>query len=621
MGPKKYTQRVRDSNIATARNLVVRALGLLSTRDKYKVTIVSLGQVLLSFLDLLGVALIGVIGALTIRGVSNEAPGDRVSKVLEMMKLDGSTLQQQVTIIGLLACLVLVTRTIISITVTRRMFRFLSIRSSNLTIILLSKLLNQTISKINLRSNQEILFGLTNGVSIIYLGIIGTSVLILSDAALLIVLLVGITFVDPGTAVISIIFFGLIGFLMYFLSHKKVSILSRVNYEHTITSNELILQSIITFRELLVRNRRAHVVDKVEISRKIYTRTVSDLAFLPYISKYVIETSVIFVALLLGSYQFTVNDSSRAVATLSIFLAAGTRLAPAILRVQQSLLLVKGNLEVCRVTLDLVNELEQTPELNREDTTQFSKTHEGFLGKISLRNVTFTFNNSPDSFFNNVNLEIPVNRLTVIVGKSGSGKTTLVDLILGVLEIKSGEVLISGMRPLAAFQKWPGAVAYVPQDVAIVDGTIRENICLGFDVSEIPDEDVRWAAKIATLETFLSETKEDLESRIGVDGLKLSGGQRQKIGIARAVLSRPKLLILDEATSSLDGQAEAEVTEAINSIKFSTSVLMIAHRLSTVRNADKVLYMEAGKIIAEGSFDEVRKYVPDFDKQAKLLGL
>lgn len=612
---------MRDSNVASARNLIVRAWGLLSARDKYKVIIVSIGQILLSFLDLLGVALVGVIGALTIRGVSNQAPGDRSSEVLELMQLDGSTLQRQVTIIGLLACLVLVTRTIISITVTRKMFRFLSIRSSNLTTVLLSKLLNQTISKISRRSNQEILYGLTNGVSIIYLGIIGTSVLILSDAALLVVLLVGITFADPGTAVISIIFFGLIGTLMYFLSHKKVSILSKKNYEHTITSNELILQSINTFRELLVRNRRAHVVDKVEKSRKIYTRTVSELAFLPYISKYVIETSVIFVALLLGSYQFTVNDSSRAVATLSIFLAAGTRLAPAILRVQQSLLLVKGNLEVCRVTLDLVNELEQTPELNREKTSQFSKTHEGFIGKISLKNVTFAFNKMPQSFFNSVHLEIPVNRLTVIVGKSGSGKTTLVDLILGVLETKSGEVLISGMSPLAAFQKWPGAVAYVPQDVAIIDGTIRENICLGFDASEITEDDVIWAAKIATLENFLFGTKDGLETKVGTDGLKLSGGQRQKIGIARAVLSRPKLLILDEATSSLDGQAEAEVTDAINSIKFSTSVLMIAHRLSTVRDADKVLYIESGKIIAEGSFDEVRKHVPDFDKQAKLLGL
>jgi ABC-type bacteriocin/lantibiotic exporter with double-glycine peptidase domain len=247
--------------------------------------------------------------------------------------------------------------------------------------------------------------------------------------------------------------------------------------------------------------------------------------------------------------------------------------------------------------------------------------HEGFTADINLENVTFTFNKTSEPFIEKLNLRIPLNRLTVIVGKSGSGKTTLVDLILGVLETKSGKVLISGVPPLAAFQKWPGAIAYVPQEVSIVDGTIRENICLGFDMDEVLDEDVEWAVNIATLGNFLEQTPNGLETKIGTDGLKLSGGQKQRIGIARAVLSRPKLLILDEATSSLDGQAEYEVTEAINSIKFSTSVLMIAHRLSTVREADKVLYLDAGKVITEGTFEEVRNRVPDFDHQAKLLGL
>ena len=603
------------------RQLLKRAWALLSHRDKRKLLIVSLGQFLLTFLDLLGVALIGVIGALTIRGVSNQAPGDRVSKVLEFLNLEGSILQTQVSIIGLLACTVLITRTIISIIVTRKMFRFLSIRSGNLTTSLLSKLINQPISRINRRTNQEIIYALTNGVSIVYLGIIGTSVLLISDIALLIVLLAGIVIADLGTAVISIAFFGIIGALMYLMSHKKVSNLSKENYQHTINSNELILQSLNTYRELLVRNRRTYIVDKVNTSRKTYTKTVAELAFLPYISKYVIETSVIFIALMLGAYQFSVNDSSRAVATLSIFLAAGTRLAPAILRVQQSLLLVKGNLEVCRVTLDLNDELSESLELSKETGTKLKTDHGNFMGEIVLEKVSFAFNHSNEDFIHELDLRIPVNRLTVIVGKSGSGKTTLVDLILGVLEASSGKITISGHPPLDTFKKWPGAIAYVPQDVPILDGTIRENICLGYATVDILEEDVLWAANVATLIPFLDELAQGLETKVGTDGYKLSGGQRQKIGIARAVISKPRLIILDEATSSLDGQAESEITEAINSIKFNTSVLMIAHRLSTVREADTVLYVENGQIIAKGNFDDVRKQVPDFDKQAKLLGL
>lgn len=601
--------------------LLKRAWELLSRRDQLKLVIVSLGQILLSFLDLLGVGLIGVIGALAIRGVSNQAPGDRVSRVLEFINLDGSTLQTQVSVIGLLACAVLITRTMISIIVTRRMFRFLSIRSTNLTTTLLSKLINQSISKISMRTNQEIIYALTNGVSIVYIGIIGTIVLLISDVALLVVLLSGIIAADLGTAVISILFFGAIGLLMYLMSHKKVSSLSKENYQHTINSNELILQSLNTYRELLVRNRRTFVVDKVNSSRKTYAKTVAELAFLPYISKYVIETSVIFIALMLGAYQFSVNDSSRAIATLSIFLAAGTRLAPAILRVQQSLLLVKGNFEVCRVTLDLADELDCKPKLSEETSSKLNTEHGSFNGEIILDDVSFAFNHTEDDFIHHLDLRIPVNRLTVIVGKSGSGKTTLVDLILGVLETKSGKITISGLSPLETYKKWPGAIAYVPQDVPILDGTIRENICLGYDVANVSQEDILWAAKIATLQPFLENLSEGLDTRIGTDGYKLSGGQRQKIGIARAIISKPRLLILDEATSSLDGQAESEITEAINSIKSSTSVLMIAHRLSTVRGADKVLYVESGRVIAHGSFNEVRSQVPDFDKQAKLLGL
>jgi ABC-type multidrug transport system fused ATPase/permease subunit len=606
---------------ARIRQLLKRAWAILSRRDKRKLLIVSLGQILLSFLDLLGVALIGVIGALTIRGVSNQAPGDRVSKVLEFLNLEGSVLQTQVSIIGLLACAVLITRTVISIIVTRKMFRFLSIRSSNLTTSLLSKLINQSISRINRRTNQEIIYALTNGVSIVYLGIIGTSVLLISDIALLVVLLTGIVIADLGTAVISIAFFGIIGVLMYLMSHKKVSNLSKENYQHTINSNELILQSLNTYRELLVRNRRTYIVDKVNTSRKTYAKTVAELAFLPYISKYVIETSVILIALMLGAYQFSVNDSSRAVATLSIFLAAGTRLAPAILRVQQSLLLVKGNLEVCRVTLDLNDELSESLELSKETDAKLRTDHGNFTGEIVLEDVSFAFNHSNEDFIHELDLKIPVNRLTVIVGKSGSGKTTLVDLILGVLETSSGKITISGHPPLDTFKTWPGAIAYVPQDVPILDGTIRENICLGYATVDILEEDVLWAANVATLTPFLGELSQGLETKVGTDGHKLSGGQRQKIGIARAVISKPRLIILDEATSSLDGQAESEITEAINSIKFNTSVLMIAHRLSTVREADTILYLENGRIVAKGTFDEVRKQVPDFDKQAKLLGL
>ena len=209
----------------------------------------------------------------------------------------------------------------------------------------------------------------------------------------------------------------------------------------------------------------------------------------------------------------------------------------------------------------------------------------------------------------------------VISGNIGAGKTTLVDLILGVLLPDSGEILISGLFPSEAIVKWPGAIAYVPQDVMIFDGTIRSNIGIGFPNNEISDNLVLQAIKISQLDSFIESLPDGIETEVGDRGTRISGGQKQRVGIARAMFTQPRLLVLDEATSSLDGETEASISDAIQTMKGSITVIMIAHRLSTVRNADVVIYMEAGKLIAAGTFEEVRNLVPGFDRQAKLMGL
>jgi ABC-type multidrug transport system fused ATPase/permease subunit len=182
-------------------------------------------------------------------------------------------------------------------------------------------------------------------------------------------------------------------------------------------------------------------------------------------------------------------------------------------------------------------------------------------------------------------------------------------------------VTISGRKPLDAITKWPGAISYVPQTVSLIEGTIRENICMGFASDQIGTEHVLRAINGASLSEFISNAPAGLDTQVGEIGSKISGGERQRIGIARALLTNPKLLILDEATSSLDGETEAEIADAINSIKGEVTVVMIAHRLSTVRNADLVLYLEKGKIRSIGTFEQVRQSIPNFDAQAKLMGL
>jgi ABC-type multidrug transport system fused ATPase/permease subunit len=243
------------------------------------------------------------------------------------------------------------------------------------------------------------------------------------------------------------------------------------------------------------------------------------------------------------------------------------------------------------------------------------------LGRVILNVADASAGYEDALVLRNVDFHVHEDQFTGIVGPSGAGKTSLVDLLLGIITPTSGRVLISDVTASEAILRWPGAVAYVPQDVTILSGSIIENVCLGYSPSAINTERVWEALRFAQLEEFVSALPAQLETQVGEFGAQLSGGQRQRLGIARAMITKPSLLVLDEATSALDGETEANISDAIQKFADGVTVIMIAHRLSTVLAADRVIYMDKGRVVAQGTFEEVRKSVPDFDRQANLMGL
>jgi ABC-type multidrug transport system fused ATPase/permease subunit len=414
--------------------------------------------------------------------------------------------------------------------------------------------------------------------------------------------------------------FSFVGVLLFKLMHKRARTLGSQNAQLAIKSNEKILEVLSSYRESVVRNRRTYYSREIGDLRYKLANTDAELSFMPNVSKYVIESTMVLGALLISAAQFATQDASRAVATLAVFLAAGSRIAPAVLRFQQGALLIRSSLGGASPTLDLIEEMQQIQILDT-NVDQLDLEHKGFTPNLEINNVSFTYPNGKSAAIDKVTISANVGTSIALVGPSGAGKTTLVDILLGVLNPSSGTILISGLPPIEAVHKWPGAIAYVPQDIFISNGTIRENVSLGYPPHEATDDLVLEALQVAQLDSFVASLPLGLDTPVGDRGARLSGGQRQRLGIARAMFTKPQLIVLDEATSALDGVTEASISESINVLKGRVTLVLIAHRLSTVLNADKLAYLSEGRVISVGTFDEVRISVPDFDVQAKLMGL
>lgn len=616
----KKEQILKAPTLPSERNILVRCLRILPKTDHKKIPLVIALQIVLALVDLVAVGIIGIIAALSISGIQASPPNSRIVKFLETLGMEGLDLQRQATILGILAASLLIFRTLASVYITRKTLFFLSNRGALIASDIFARLTAQPLSQVRTISTQEAVQAVTGGTSAITLGIIGAFISTFADAIVTGVLLIGLFFLNPFMAGSMLIFFGFTALLLFKMMSGRAHQLGGLQATQSILVNETIVETLSSYRELLVKNRREFYTRKLTRNRFEAADVHAQMQFLPNVSKYVIEIMIVLGAVMISAYEFIAQDATSAIAVLSVFLASATRIAPAIMRIQQSAISIKGAAGSAELTLNLIERLEKTERLPvTNDHPVFS--HADFNPSIMLEDISYSYLGSSERTLENVSLQISSGALVAIVGPSGAGKTTLIDVILGVAEPDSGTVEISSCPPMVAISRWPGAISYLPQDILITNGSVAENVAFGFLVDNVPPEKIWNALIFAELEEFVNDLPEKENSQVGERGTKISGGQRQRLGIARAVLTRPKLLVLDEATSTLDAQTELAISHSINKLKGTATVVMIAHRLSTVSNADLVVYMDKGTIKASGTLEEVRAAVPDFDIQAKLMGL
>jgi len=591
----------------------------LTHRDLMKLSRMVLAQSLSNLLDLIGVGLFGLLGALAVTGVSSRQPGTRTLALLEFLKIQNFSLQAQSMTIAGMATFVMVVKTFIAIYFNRKILYFLSKKSATITTDLVSKYFSQPLDKIQLHSSPSFLQSTTSGVLNLTIGVLGAFAMLIGDFSLLVIMFLGLIYVDTTIAISTLLVFVLVGLALYKLMHHRARVLGSNQTVLSVKSDEKILELYGAFRELKVKDRLFYYISEITTLRTTLSKNIAESAFIPSVSKYVIEMTIIVGALVISAVQFILQDSVHAIGALAVFMAAGTRMGPAVLRIQQNAVSIRTNLGACKPTIDLYRELESVSLL--DEANEIDLVHSGFVPSVALKSVSFRYETKSEETIDLLDIDVSPGEFVAIVGPSGSGKTTVADLILGILNPQLGEVLISGESCLSAMKKWPGAIAYVPQDILLIQGSIKENILLGMESNAISDAQIEEVIRIAELMDLIQSLPHGMHTQIGERGAKLSGGQRQRVGLARALVTNPKLVLLDEATSALDGMTEEVITQSLGKLKGIVTVIVIAHRLSTVRDADRVLYLEEGKIIAQGKFNEVRSIVPNFDKQAKLMGL
>jgi len=601
-----------------SRSTIYKCLKLFNRKTKLKIIFITLAQIVNSFFDLLGVLLMGLIGGLLIYQNSSINENSRIFKIIKFIGISDLSFRRQMLVLGCLALIFLTIKSVLSIAITSKIMNFYFTISANLSSKIIQKMFALPISKLNDYSLQNSNYISTNGASTLS-NLLSSYSNLVSDVFLCFILLVGLSFTDLAmTILISLFFGGTISFL-YFYFRNKSTHYGIVRAQTNVRANELFYEAIQGFKEIVVAGRIGNYLSLIKEKLLQSAKNESRIAFVPFVNKFALEILLVYSIFTMGFIQFLTESAAHAITVLTIFLAASTRIVPALLRIQQSFISIRNSKGTAEDTFKFIEMLSNINEKS-SDKIDFQNSRSGFIPNVKITKLSFKYEGAKEFRLDIDDLTISPNETIAIVGKSGAGKSTLVDLLLGLNKPDSGFISISNYSPRNTFSLWPGAVAYVPQNSHIINGTFLENLCMGLPAKDIPITEINKVLKKAQLFEFVDGLPLGINTWVGDRGTKLSGGQKQRLSIARALLTNPGLVVLDEATSALDAETEKALIDFFEEVRGHLTLIIIAHRLSTVKSVPRILYMENGKIVSSGDFEFLRKNNQNFEKQAALSG-
>lgn len=559
----------------------------------------------LSVFDLVGILAIGFVVTSTAIFLTQGSAQDRV---LEFASFQIPVVNAQT--LPIVASAILATfllKALLSILITRKVAYFVAKIEARAAKTIAEKVFGGDLSQARLRSREEMAYAIQFGSPAAFTYLLNFTSTVIAEGSLFLLICLGFLLVDPWATLAAVIYFALIALVIQYFVGTLMARAGAESAKGTIDANSAVSDLIVVFRELSVLGIRHKFIRRIHQSRISAANSSATQMYLNGMPRYIVEAALIVGVAAFILVQALTGDIVSSAATVGVFLSGGFRLTAAMLPLQASLLNIKGSIPAANSVYGILGkDKSNSQEQSEAPWSSTDRVHNRVSGslKVRFREVSFQYSGSDKYAVKEVSFEIGAGQQVAIIGPSGAGKSTIADLICGLLAPSDGTVVIEstvGDSDISTF----GSVSYVPQKPGLVAGTIAQNVALGLEDSEINENQVRKALESAHLTDVVQALPKGIHTDLGKYQDGLSGGQIQRLGLARALYSNPGLLVMDEATSALDAESESEIAKALDQMRGQVTVILIAHRLNTVQHADKVLLLEEGRLSDQGTFQEL----------------
>jgi ABC-type multidrug transport system fused ATPase/permease subunit len=465
------------------------------------------------------------------------------------------------------------------------------------------------------RNSSEMVRTLNEAIVQVYSNVVLGLLSALAEGSTVLAIVGVLLVVRPEPALIAIVYFGAVGIGFSRLVKRQAGAAGERFHEAAGEMYQSAFHAIGGVKEIKVRQRMAHFADAFESNRLRFGAAKQSVQFLTDIPRYVLEVMFYVGIALLTVIVYQTSNSEQVVGELALFVAAGFRVLPSLIRLLASVNAVRSG----RRGLDLVvSDLRELPPFDPDTAEGSDGDRLPLAERVRFDHVSFRYPSSEEDVLHDLDFEVPAGQYVALVGQRVPCKRPLVDGVLGLHVLERGRVLVDDVDVATCLPDWQRSIGLVPQDVYLLDASLRTNIAFGEEPEDIDDDRVAEAVRLAQLDELVTDLPEGISTFVGERGVRISGGQRQRIGIARALYRDPEILVLDEATSALDNETERRIIETIESLQGRLTIVVIAHRLSTVRNCDKLVFLEAGQVAAQGTFSEVEESNETFAMLVRL---